>query len=234
MEASRGDEEEENVLCRILHLEAGRHTRARRRRAASRRLHPVDFLQIAGGIRVRGKLEPRHGGRVVGAPLRIGRRAGLVQLGARGLAEGQVGAVEIKEGRGRVLEVVQARDGQVGRPQDRRLVVRQGELQGQCREHVDQVRVRRGDAAGVEERGQGADLDGRRGRVGGVAGVVLRAAADGYVLQCQPSGRRGEGNRSCELLVGDIALDDVWGLIPIGIDAFDRSQTGAADIDRPS
>lgn len=59
------------------------------------------------------------------------------------------------------------------------------ELQRQTREDVQDVRVRRRDARGVEERGHGAVGDGDGGGVGRVAGVVLRAAAYGHVLHYQ-------------------------------------------------
>jgi hypothetical protein len=56
-----------------------------------------------------------------------------------------------------------------------------------------QVRARGRDARRVEEGGHGADGLGRVGGGVGVARVVLRAAADGDVLEDEALGGLGEG-----------------------------------------
>lgn len=60
-----------------------------------------------------------------------------------------------------------------------------GEVEGErdAREHVEQVGIGGCDARGVEEGRHRTDGGGNRGRVGEVACVVLRAAADGHVLE---------------------------------------------------
>lgn len=69
------------------------------------------------------------------------------------------------------------------------------ELHRDFGEEVQKVGVGGGDTAGVEEGGQGADLDRDCGGVGRVAGVVLCAASEGDVLEDQTGcwGREGGG-----------------------------------------
>lgn len=76
-----------------------------------------------------------------------------------------------------------------------------GEVEGHgdAREHVQQVRVGGGDAGGVEERGHRADGRGHGGAVGQVAGVVLRAAANGDVLESETIRDRGQSSGCCSL-----------------------------------
>ena len=71
--------------------------------------------------------------------------------------------------------------------------VGQVEVHGDARQHGADVRVGGDDAGGVEQAGDGAVGDGDRRGVGGVAGVVLGAAAEGDVLQSEAEGRGWEG-----------------------------------------
>lgn len=73
--------------------------------------------------------------------------------------------------------------------------VGQVEGQGHAGQHVQEVREGGRYARGVEERGHGAHGGRGRGRVRRVAGVVLRAAAYGYVLEDQARADAWEGCR---------------------------------------
>jgi hypothetical protein len=81
------------------------------------------------------------------------------------------------------------------------------ELHGDARERVQQVGVDAGDAGCVVERREGTVRDRDGGGVLGVAGVVLSATADGYVLEdktcCWWRERRGRG---CSWLVSILEL----------------------------
>lgn len=76
-----------------------------------------------------------------------------------------------------------------------------GEVEGQgdTWEHVQQVWVGGGDARGVEEGGDGTYGRGYGGTVGQVAGVVLRTASNGDVLESEAfcDSRKGSWCCSC-------------------------------------
>lgn len=114
----------------------------------------------------------------------------------------------------------------------------QVEGHGHAGQHVEQGRVGGGDAAGVEEGGDGTGGDGGRGGVGGVAGVVLGAAADGDVLEDQAGGDVGEGLGGWGFCVSLVASGGVvWSgcdLLATGSFAALISQAGAWDICLPS
>lgn len=78
--------------------------------------------------------------------------------------------------------------------------VRLGEVEGQgdAREHVEQVWVRGCDARGVEEGGDGAHGRGHGGAVGQIAGVVLRTASNGDVLENEAFCDSGKGSWCCK------------------------------------
>lgn len=179
-----------------MHLELGGHPGAAARLAPARRLHAVDLLDPARGALLGGQLEPRHGLLAVLARGRVGGGVDGRVLGRGHLAQLPVGRVEVEERGRRGEEVVVPADHVVARGEalvglrghevvgvGARLGGAEVEGEGDAREHVEQVRVGGRDARGVEEGGHGADGGGDGGRVGEVAGVVLRAAADGYVLE---------------------------------------------------
>lgn len=74
-----------------------------------------------------------------------------------------------------------------GRQQVGQVIRRIREVEGESHagEHVEKVRVSGCDAGGVEKSGDGADGAGGCRVVGGVAGVVLGASANGNVLEYQ-------------------------------------------------
>lgn len=74
-----------------------------------------------------------------------------------------------------------------------------GEVEGQgdARKHVQQVWVGRCYAGGVEEGGDGTYGRGHGGAVGQVAGVVLRTASNGDVLESEAFCDSGKGSWCC-------------------------------------
>ena len=177
-----------DLLCSILPLERSRHARARRRRAAAGGVEAVHLLEVARGAVLGEQPEPCHGRLAELADLRVRGGGDARVLGAGGLAQLHGGGVEVEEGGGGGGEEVLAADDEVGgrealRGERQLLVAGQVEAERDARQDVEDVRVGRRDAAGVEEGGDGADGHGGGGRVGHVAGVVLRAAADGDVLE---------------------------------------------------
>lgn len=131
---------------------------------------------------MRLEAEPRDGLLALLALGRVSRRVGLAVLGAARLADLVLSRVEVEEGRRVVGEEVLAGYDQVRGAHARVLLRREVELESQFGQEIQQIRVRGGDAARVEECSYGTGGDGDGGRVGCVAGVVLRSAADGHVL----------------------------------------------------
>jgi len=182
-------------LRRILHLELVGHPLARRGGAPADRLDAVHLLQAARGALLGVELEPGDGGLALEALGRVGRGRGAGVLAAGDLANlpGRRD-VEVEEGRGAVEEEVHAADAEVGRRELlERLALRHVKVQRRAAQGRRQVRARGRDARRVEEGGHGADGLGRVGGGVGVARVVLRAAADGDVLEDEALGGLGEG-----------------------------------------
>lgn len=88
--------------------------------------------------------------------------------------------VEVEEGRSAVEEVVVAREEDVG-GRGGVAGAGHGEFHRYPGHHGEELRVGRGEAGCVEERGECADLHGGGLRSGVVAGVVLGSSADGDV-----------------------------------------------------
>ena len=182
-------------LRRILHLELVGHPLARRGGAPADRLDAVHLLQAARGALLGVELEPGDGGLALEALGRVGRGRGAGVLAAGDLANlpGRRD-VEVEEGRGAVEEEVHAADAEVGRRELlERLALRHVKVQRRAAQGRRQVRARGRDARRVEEGGHGAAGLGRVGGGVGVARVVLRAAADGDVLEDEALGGLGEG-----------------------------------------
>jgi hypothetical protein len=173
-----------NLLCRVLNLKSSRHPLARSRRTPTRRLHTVNLLQITSSTSPRQQSQPRDSSLALLTLGRISRRSHAGVLGARGRAEGRDALVQVEEGGRGVGEEVDAADGQVtGDHGTDGLGLAEVELHGDLGEHVHEVRVGGGNAGGVEEGCYCACGDGNGGCVLDVAGVILGAAAEGYVLE---------------------------------------------------
>lgn len=173
-----------NVLCRVLNLKSSRHPLARSRRTPTSRLHTEDLLQIPRSTSRRQQSKPRNSSLALLTLGRISRRSRAGVLGAGSRAEGSDALVHVEEGGRGVGEEVDAADGQVaGDHGADGLGLAEVELHGYLGEHVHEIGVGGGDAGGVEEGCYCARGDGDGGCVLDVAGVVLGAAAEGYVLE---------------------------------------------------
>lgn len=200
----RGD-----VLSGVLDLEGLGHALAGGGGAAAGGLDAIDLLEATGGALDSLEAEPRDGALVLAAARCVGRRVRGLLLRAGQLAERVPRRVEVEERRAVALEemppryvevswpdalrggriviviVVGGAEGEGVRDVTRRQHVRELELQRQPWQDVQDVRVRRRDAARVEERGHGARRLRRRRRVCAQARVVLRPSSDGHVLEHQ-------------------------------------------------
>lgn len=173
-------------------MKVGRLALAGSRRAASGRVDPVHLLDAARGAVLGRQLQPGDRSLATGARSRARRRSDAAVLGAGDGANAQGGRVQVEEGRRAVEEEVVARHVQLHGAEGPNSGGVEVEVDGHVGHLFQQVLGGAGDVADVEERGQGAGGDGRSVGLAGVAGVVLRAAADGDVLDGQVCGWRGE------------------------------------------
>ena len=185
---------EQNLRRGILDLERRLHVifAGGGRRSASG-IKAVDFLKAAGCAVLGKEFQPRHGpeANIVLAERGAMRRRLRVVLPTGHLAKLHGRGVEVEESRRGGQEEVVATNVEAGGQQGRLRRGVQVELQSQAGENIKDIGVGRGDAAGVEQRRHGADRGGGRRSIG-TAGVVLRPAANGHVLEREASGRRGK------------------------------------------
>lgn len=206
MNSKRSCKQDGGLHCGILHLKVGRLALAGSRRAASSRVDPVHLLDVPCGAVLGRQLQPGDRSLATGARSRARRRSDAAVLGAGDGANAQGGRVQVEEGRRAVEEVVVARHVQLHGAEGPNRGGVEVEVDGHVGHLFQQVLRGAGDVADVEERGQGAGGDGRSVGLAGVAGVVLRAAADGDVLDGQVCGWRGEKPVDCGLSSSAIGL----------------------------
>lgn len=179
-------------------MEVGSLALARSRRATSSRVDPVHLLDAARGAILGRQLQPRYSSLATRTGSGAGRRSNAAVLRAGNGADVEGGRVQVEEGRRAVEEEVVAGHVQGHGAEGAGGGGVEVEVDGHVGHLLEQVLGDAGDVADVEERGHGAGGDGRSVGLAGVAGVVLRAAADGDVLDGQVCRRRGEKPIDCE------------------------------------
>lgn len=180
----------EPVLCAVLNLERSLLSLTRLGRNATSSVYPVNLLVVTARTK---KLQPRHTSQTIRSLARI---LGRIRLGIKlGLDKAVVDNIglELEEGRLVLCELVVAGEarGSLWALGDG-VVEREGGDVGE-----DPVVEARVVAGGVEEGGDGAVGDGRVGGGGGGARVVLGAAADGDVADCEAGARSRERCGRC-------------------------------------
>jgi hypothetical protein len=213
-----------------LHLKGGWLVLARGRGTTAGSVDAVDLLDVVGGaVDAFDGLELQPGDSELAADAvgSVGRGGSVIELGGRDVAVCATGGdllagegdVEVEERGGGTGEVVHAGLGEGAGPEDACLV--EVKVDGDTGDHLEDVWVGGGEAAGVEESGEGAVGHGLGRGVAGVAGVVLGTAADSNVVDGEACRRRGErdgSNRNAGL--GEVTLGrdshDLGSLDPLG------------------
>lgn len=181
------------ILGRILDLKGSSLSHTRLGSSTSNSINPIDFLKgTIGIIRLTRKFQPRHGaleGILGGIGTVSFLESALGVIGLPGIVAFAF-SVEVEVGGGEIGEVVMTGDFQeiVDRDGDGDfdvlvLVGPAGEAPGEGRRHGSQ-------AGGVDESGNCSCCSGDGGGVGEVAGVILRTASDGDVVEGE-AGRDG-------------------------------------------
>lgn len=166
-----------------MNFERSRHALACLWWVTTSSVEAVDALEVASRAIHSRKLEPRNRAiSFIALSLNRARRGRRTSsLATRQRSDLLLRGIEVEEWDTGVGEEVQARDLEVGGVGCCG-VGAQVELQGEAGEGVEDQGRGGGDAGGVVEGCYCADGLGDGGCVGGVAGVVLDAAADGNVL----------------------------------------------------